>query len=131
MSLYKLKDVRHGRYLFNPNDTYIGRSLDFYGEWSDAEIWLFGQIARPGDTVPEAGANIGSHTAWLSRTVAHGQVFAFEPARHTHQLLCVPNEKMEAAGLTLAQAGDGRLEIGQGSVGFLGEPWSNARLRYR
>ena len=286
MSFYKLKDMRHGRYLFNTNDTYIGRSLDFYGEWSDAEIWLFGQIVRPGDTVLEAGANIGSHTVWLSRAAAPGKVYAFEPARHTHQLLCanlalngclnvharqqavgqtsgtvnfplvdpsqpnnfgavsliglddfpsekvsqvaldalefdrldfikadieglelqmlqgalktiaqhrpvlylevtplpdrntgnrddllallvpldyaayyffapmfnpnnffgqtqdifnaisldllcVPHEKLEVSGLTTAQAGDGRLEIKPGSVVFLGNPWSNAKLRYR
>ena len=286
MSHYKLKEVRHGRYLFNTHDTYIGRSLDYYGEWSDAEIWLFGQIVRPGDTVLEAGANIGAHTVWLSRAVAHGQVFAFEPARHTHQLLCanlalngclnvhalqqaigsqntsvdfplidpgqpnnfgavslisttgfpvekvpqvtldtlaldrldfikadiegmelqllqggletiarhrpvlylemtaqegsktgnrdallgllsplhyqayyfiapmfnpqnffcqtddifnavsldilcVPHEKVEVLGLSQAQVGDGRLEIGNGAIGFEGEPWSSARLRYR
>ena len=37
----------------------------------------------------EAGANIGTHTVFLSRAVgASGKVLAFEASRHTHQLLC-------------------------------------------
>jgi len=39
--------------------------------------------------VLEAGANIGSHTLWFSQRVGDaGVVHAFEPARHTSQLLC-------------------------------------------
>lgn len=87
--LYRLDDCRHGRFLTNVNDTYIGHSLRTYGEWSEAEVCLFSQIVRPGDTVLEAGANIGSHTTWFSRAVGDtGSVLAFEANRHTHQLLC-------------------------------------------
>lgn len=87
--VYQLVDARHGRFLVNENDTYVGRSLRLYGEWSEPEIWLFRQIARPGDVVIEAGANIGSHTVFLSKAVGDtGTVYAFEAARHTHQLLC-------------------------------------------
>ena len=86
---YQLIEARHGQFLVNENDTYVGRSLLTYGEWSEAEIWLFGQILRPGDVVIEAGANIGSHTVFMSRAVGEtGSVWAFEVARHTHQLLC-------------------------------------------
>ncbi|WP_051237444.1 FkbM family methyltransferase [Ottowia thiooxydans] len=86
---YQLTEARHGRFLVNENDTYVGRSLRTYGEWSEAEIWLFQQILRPGDIVIEAGANIGSHTVFMSRAVGEkGSVYAFEAARLTHQLLC-------------------------------------------
>ncbi len=87
--LYRLDECRHGRFLTNVNDTYIGHSLRTYGEWSEAEVSLFSQIVRPGDTVLEAGSNIGSHTTWFSRAVGDtGSVLAFEANRHTHQLLC-------------------------------------------
>ncbi|MGZ2749543.1 FkbM family methyltransferase [Burkholderia stagnalis] len=89
MSLYELTDARHGRFVYNTNDKFVGRSLAIYGEWSEAEISLFRQIVREGDTVIEAGANIGTHTVFLSRAVgASGKVLAFEASRHTHQLLC-------------------------------------------
>lgn len=89
MSTYKLSDCRHGRFLYNGNDEYIDRSLEVYGEWSEAEVRLFAQILRPGDVVVEAGSNIGTHTVPLSRMVGEaGCVHAFEAARTTHHLLC-------------------------------------------
>lgn len=105
-SIYSLVACRHGRFFINRNDTYVGRSMGHYGEWSEPEISLFGQIIRPGDGVVEAGANIGSHTVWMSRQVgAGGQVYAFEPARHTFQLLCanlVANECLNVAAVQQA-----------------------------
>lgn len=89
MSLHSLVEARHGRFLYNTNDRFIGRSLSLYGEWSESEIALFAQIVRSGDTVVEAGANIGSHTVFLSRAVGPtGKVMAYEASRYTHQLLC-------------------------------------------
>ena len=88
MSIYQLAECRYGRFLYNRNDSYVGRSLEQYGEWSDAEVDLFRQILRPGDHVLEAGSNIGSHTVALSQLVGDdGMVHSFEPMRHTHQLL--------------------------------------------
>lgn len=99
--LYMLVAARHGRFFINRNDTYIGQSLQRYGEWSEPEIALFGQLVRPGDVVLEAGSNIGSHTVWLSKQVGpQGAVHAYEPARHTFQLLCtnlVANECLNVA----------------------------------
>ena len=80
---------RHGTFFVYRYDTHVGRSLQLYGEWSEPEIALFGQIVTAGDVVIEAGANVGAHTVWLSKQVgAAGNVIAFEPARHTFQLLC-------------------------------------------
>ncbi len=80
---------RHGVFLYNQHDIYIGRSLALYGEWSEAEIDLFRQLLRPGDRVVEVGANIGTHTVFLAKAVtATGQVLAYEPQRIVFQTLC-------------------------------------------
>ncbi len=80
---------RHGYFLYNAHDIYVGRSMAVYGEYSEGEIDLFSQICAPGDTVVEAGANIGAHTVPLARIVGRqGAVCAFEPQRLVFQPLC-------------------------------------------
>ena len=89
---------RHGLTLYNKHDKYIGRSLELYGEFSQLEVELFGQVIRPGWHVVEAGANIGVHTVPLARLVGDsGQVHAFEPQRVVFQTLCA---NVALAGLT-------------------------------
>jgi len=84
-----LKDCRHGRMLFLPNDLYVGRSLDLYGEFSQVEGELLQKLVGPGDHVVEIGANIGAHTVGLARRVGPGgTVHAFEPQRVLFQMLC-------------------------------------------
>jgi FkbM family methyltransferase len=83
------KACRYGTMLFNPNDTYIGRSLDLYGEFSEGEVDLFRQLVQPGQVVVEVGANIGAHTVVLAQLVGpRGRVLAFEPQRLLYQMLC-------------------------------------------
>lgn len=85
----RLKDCRYGRMLFNEHDVYIGRSLELYGEFSEGECEVFRQLVRPGWTVLELGANIGTHTVVLSKLVGQtGHVIAFEPQRIVFQTLC-------------------------------------------
>src|SRR5262249_11882753 len=75
--------------IFYANDSYIGRSLDMYGEFSEGEIEVFEQIVRPGMTVIDVGANIGTHTIYFSNAVGvDGRVLAFEPQRTLYQMLC-------------------------------------------
>jgi len=88
-SVYALRQCRHGPMLLNRRDMYIGRSLDAYGEYSEAEIVVLRQILWPGAVVVEAGANIGALTVPLARIVGpHGHVIAFEPQRLQFQILC-------------------------------------------
>jgi FkbM family methyltransferase len=88
-STLRVKQCRHGVMMFYANDSYIGRSLDLYGEYSEGEIELFKQIVRPGMTVVDVGANIGAHTIWFSKAVGPGgRVFAFEPQRALYHILC-------------------------------------------
>lgn len=79
---------RHGMMRFFPGDAFVGRSLALYGEYSDAEHRLAAMLVEAGDTVVEAGANIGAHTVPLARTVGPaGRIHAFEPQRVVHDLL--------------------------------------------
>ncbi|XGV98016.1 MAG: FkbM family methyltransferase [Leptolyngbya sp. BL-A-14] len=85
----QLQSCRHGTFLYNRNDLYIGRSLELYGEWSEGEVSLFQPLIRPGDTVVEVGANIGTHTVFFAKAVgAKGHVLAIEPQRIVFQTLC-------------------------------------------
>ncbi|HAT35515.1 MAG TPA: FkbM family methyltransferase [Rhodospirillaceae bacterium] len=84
-----LKRCRHGLMLFNRHDEFIGRSLELYGEYNGGEAKFLMQLLRPGDTVVEVGANIGSHTIPIAEAVGpKGHVVAFEPQRGVFQLLC-------------------------------------------
>src|SRR5512139_1143204 len=84
----EVKRCRHGVFAYNRNDIYIGRSLSVYGEYSEAEVAFLSRLLAPGDTVVEAGANIGSITVPLARVVgAGGRLIGFEPQRVAFELL--------------------------------------------
>jgi FkbM family methyltransferase len=79
---------RYGRMAFHPNDHYIGRALRYYGEYSESEAKLLRAVLNPGDTVIEAGANIGGLTLALADIVGPGgEIIAFEPQHAYFQLL--------------------------------------------
>lgn len=80
---------KHGRFLYNRNDAFIGKSLEHYGEWCEPGLDLLLQCLSPGDTVLDIGANIGTHTVAFAKKVgAGGRVVAFEPQRMIFQNLC-------------------------------------------
>ncbi len=84
-----LKACRHGTFLYNINDSFVGRSLDLYGEWSESELQTLAQLLKPGYVVLDVGANIGTHTVFFAKTVGdQGVVYAFEPQRLAFQNLC-------------------------------------------
>ena len=100
--LYHLVETRHGRFLANPNDHYIGRALIEYGEFSEREWELLAQLAPPNAYVIEIGANIGAHTVSLAKAVGpRGHVVAFEPQPVLFQNLCA---NLALNGLTNVQA---------------------------
>lgn len=85
----RLIRARHGYMLYNKNDTVVGRLLEAYGEYLEAEVDIFRMALRPGDVAVDVGANIGAHTLAMARLVAHyGRVHAFEAQRSIHQMLC-------------------------------------------
>lgn len=80
---------RYGYVLYNKKDTYIGKAIEKYGEFSELETTLFQQICQKGDVVLDIGANIGAHTLAMSHFVGpKGRVFAFEPQPIVYQTLC-------------------------------------------
>jgi FkbM family methyltransferase len=85
----KVKICRNGFMVFNPNDAYVGRSLDLYGEFSESELVLLRRLVSDGAVVLDVGACIGTHTLPLARAVRPaGVVHAFEPQRLLFQTLC-------------------------------------------
>jgi len=83
-----VKQCKHGLFMYNRNDAFIGRGLDLYGEWCDFEIQLLRHFINPGDIVIDAGANIGTHTIAFANLVGPtGLVHAFEPQRRNFLML--------------------------------------------
>lgn len=84
-----IAQTRYGAFLYNRNDQIIGRCLERYGEYSEAEVDLLRQLCGPGSVVADVGANIGAIAVPLALHVgAAGFVYAFEPERITFQTLC-------------------------------------------
>ena len=81
-------ETRYGRMLALRGDRYITGCLEAFGEYCEAEADVFRQLARPGMTVVEVGANIGTHTLMLAKACAPGRLIAFEPQQRVFQLLC-------------------------------------------
>lgn len=70
------------------SDVYIGQAIVVYGEYCPAEARLLQQLIRPGMTVVEIGANMGSHSVDMARACAPGPFYAFEPQPRLFQILC-------------------------------------------
>lgn len=84
-----VKRCKYGLVIFNRRDIWIGRSFDWYGEYSEAEVELFRKVIPAGSIVYDIGANIGAHTLAFSRIVGPtGNVIALEPERHNFYTLC-------------------------------------------
>lgn len=109
---------RHGFFMFNRHDTYIGKGFEVYGEYCEHEVALLSQLLRPGQVFWDIGANIGALTIPLARVVGEtGSVVAFEPnpyvfhtlagnvaANNLSQVRCFPYALSDAAGtLTVPQ----------------------------
>jgi protein O-GlcNAc transferase len=75
--------------------------LQEQGDWFEDEIKFLRQLVQPGDTVVDIGANYGVYALSLARRVGpSGQLWAFEPASDTAQLL---RESSSANGTTWLQ----------------------------
>jgi len=78
-----------GTLMFSPKDTGTGVHLDKYGEYGRDELELLKQVIREGDIVVDAGAQYGVTSLGLAQVVGpQGAVYAFEPQRVLHQILC-------------------------------------------
>lgn len=105
---YRLVEGRHGRFLANPQDIYIGRALIEYGEFSELEVQPLVQLLPPGSVVIEAGANMGAITVPLAKKVGSGGlVYAFEPQPLIFQQLCANLALNDLVNVSAVNAGCG------------------------
>lgn len=84
-----LTPTRYGPMVAHRLDTYVGQSLDLYGEFSPDETEFLCALVGPGSIVLDGGANLGAITLPLAKRVGSwGRVWAIEPQRLTFQALC-------------------------------------------
>ncbi|MFT3712205.1 MAG: FkbM family methyltransferase [Archangium sp.] len=85
----RVRQTRQGAMAYPTTDAHVGRSLDLYGQWAQAELELCGLFLKPGSIAIDVGANLGTHAVSFAQRVGPtGAVIAFEPQRLMHQLLC-------------------------------------------
>ena len=66
----------------------LTQSLQAYGEWAELELAFCGRFVGPGDTIVDAGAYIGTHSAaFAEMTGPDGRVFSFEAQPASFALL--------------------------------------------
>ncbi|MEM9097059.1 MAG: FkbM family methyltransferase [Pseudomonadota bacterium] len=103
---YRLVEGRHGRFLINPRDTVIGRSLAVYGEYSEEECVVLCQILAPGGVAIEVGTNIGALTVPLAHHLGpDGLLYAMEPQPLIFQQLAANlalNDLVNVAAMNMA-----------------------------
>jgi FkbM family methyltransferase len=81
-------ETRYGNMSYYADDRYVGKSVEVYGEYSELEVELWRKFLKPGSTVIDAGANLGTLSLALADIVGEsGRVLAFEPQPETHDLL--------------------------------------------
>ena len=81
-SLVEIAQCRYGRMMHLRNDRYMGRALQQYGEYSEAEVDLWRQLVQPDWILADLGANIGAHTVAMASLVPRGFVLAVEPLQY-------------------------------------------------
>lgn len=86
--LIRTYQTRSGSMLALATDHYITQALELYGEYAPDEWRMLRQLIRPGMTVVEIGANMGSHSVDMARASAPGPFLAFEPQQLLFQILC-------------------------------------------
>ena len=89
MSKIRLTTCGNYKFLTNPLDVYVGKSLEIYGEWSHGELIAISSLVPKNANILEVGSNIGSHTVFIAKEICpEGNVYAFEPRRILFQNLC-------------------------------------------
>lgn len=80
--------TRSGPMVALRTDYYMTKALELYGEYCPDEWRALAQLIRPGMTVVEVGANMGTHSVDMARACAPGPFYAFEPQPRIFQVLC-------------------------------------------
>lgn len=104
--------------MFNPEDTYIGGSLDKYGEFSEEEVQGLLSLLPEKGVALDIGANIGCLTIPLAKKAAF--VIAVEPQRITFQHL---NTNVCLAGLRNVKTSEAAMGSATGVVRLAQPNW--------
>jgi FkbM family methyltransferase len=84
----EIEGVGPVRLFLNANDRVVTPLIEAQGAWEPNETHWFVRALRPGDTVVDAGANIGWYTVIAGKLVGDaGRVYAFEPDPEAFGLL--------------------------------------------
>ena len=79
---------RYGEFSVPDQNDLIFNALREYGEWAQEELDMLSRFVRPGDTVLDIGAFIGTHARAFSQMVgAQGIVHAIEPNERIYREL--------------------------------------------
>lgn len=80
---------RRGPFATNRHDNVMTFALAAYGEYGEDEFAVLEQVLKPGMTVVDVGANIGTHSvAFAGMVKSTGRVLSFEPVICNFNLLC-------------------------------------------
>lgn len=82
------KLCKHGLMTYNPNDAYVGRSFQLYGEFSEAEVSYLLEQVEEDSIVVDVGANIGALTVPIAQKCHRGRVVAIEAQLVNFHFLC-------------------------------------------
>lgn len=87
---YQLVEARHGLFLANAMDIYIGQAILNYGEYCEKEWDTLKTLVLPNKDIIEVGANVGSHSVSLAKAAARSgrRLLAIEPQPFVFQNLC-------------------------------------------
>jgi FkbM family methyltransferase len=87
-TLHRIARCRYGLMLAPAADTVIGKALALYGEFAESENRVMSAFLGAGEVAVDVGANIGTVTLALARTVGPaGRVVSLEPQRLVFQCL--------------------------------------------
>jgi len=82
-----ITECKYGPMAFYKTDDPIGTCLYYYGEWAEQEFEIIDKLVNTESSCIDLGANIGTHTVWLSKKCFRGYIFSIEPQFYIFQLL--------------------------------------------
>jgi hypothetical protein len=83
-----------------PDDSDLGKSLEYYGEHRQRELDLLDRFVAAGMSVMEVDADVGAHALWLSRRIGpEGHLLVYEDDRMRRQVL---DQNVKANGVANA-----------------------------